>query len=210
MCIKTMTLEVSEHTRARQPLIVIGTSLIQGEDLAAKGRIYVFDVINVVPEPGYPETGLKLKLVAKEEVKGAVTSLTEIGTEGFLLAAQGQKCMVRGLKEDGTLLPVAFIDTQCYITVAKELDRTGLCILADAVKGVWFVGYTEEPYQLRLFGKSAQHIEAVAAEFMPDGENLYILVADAEGVLHVLQFEPHSTVPSGPRLQGEDKADTCT
>lgn len=195
MCIKTMSLEVSEHTHARQSLIAIGTSVIHGEDLPAKGRIYIFDIINVVPEVNQPETGLKLKLIAKEEVKGAVTSLTEIGTEGFLLAAQGQKCMVRGLKEDGTLLPVAFIDTQCYVTVAKELTGTGLCILADAVKGVWFAGYMEEPYQLRLFGKSAQHIEAVAAEFMPDGENLYTIVVDAEGIMHVLQFEPHSASP---------------
>jgi len=195
MCIKTMSLEVSEHTHIRQPLVAVGTSLIQGEDLPAKGRIYIFDIISVVPEPGFPETGLKLKLIAKEEVKGAVTSLTEIGTEGFLLAAQGQKCMVRGLKEDGTLLPVAFIDTQCYITVAKQLDGTGLCILADVIKGVWFAGYTEDPYQLRLFGKSAQHIEVVAAEFMPDGENLYIIAVDAEGMMHVLQFEPHSMLP---------------
>lgn len=190
-----MSLETSEHTHARQPLVAVGTSLIQGEDLPAKGRIYVFDIINVVPEPDAPETGLKLKLIAKEEVKGAVTSLTPIGSEGFLLAAQGQKCMVRGLKEDGTLLPVAFIDTQCYVSVAKELNGTGLCILADAVKGVWFAGYIEDPYQLRLFGKSAQHFEVVAAEFMPDGQNLYTVIVDAEGVMHVLQFEPHSTSP---------------
>ena len=107
-----------------------------------KGRVYIFDIIEVVPEPDHPETHLKLKLVAKEEVKGAVTAVTEIGSEGFLLVAQGQKCMVRGLKEDGTLLPVAFIDTQCYVSVTKELKGTGLCILADVVKGVWFAGYT--------------------------------------------------------------------
>ena len=50
--------------------------------------------------------------------------------------------MVRGLKEDGTLLPVAFMDMQCYVSVAKELPETGLCLMCDAVKGVWFTGYT--------------------------------------------------------------------
>ena len=70
-----------------------------------------------------------------------MTALSEIGSQGFLLAAQGQKCMVRGLKEDGTLLPVAFIDCQCYTSVAKELKGTGLCLVGDAVKGVWLVGY---------------------------------------------------------------------
>lgn len=49
--------------------------------------------------------------------------------------------MVRGLKEDGTLLPVAFMDMQCYTSVVKELKGTGLCLMGDAVKGVWLVGY---------------------------------------------------------------------
>ena len=95
-----------------------------------------------MPEPDHPETGRALKLIAKEEVKGAVTSLSGIGTQGFLLVAQGQKCMVRGLKEDGSLLPVAFLDMQCYVSVVRELSGTGLCLMGDAVKGVWFCGYT--------------------------------------------------------------------
>ncbi|KAL9052547.1 MAG: hypothetical protein Q9206_004271 [Seirophora lacunosa] len=141
MAIKTMNLEISENTHERRPLIVVGTAVIRGEDLPAQGRIYVFNVIPVVPDPDRPETGHKLKTVAKEEIKGAVTALSEIGTQGFLLAAQGQKCMVRGLKEDGSLLPVAFMDMQCYTSVVKELKGTGLCLMGDAVKGVWLAGY---------------------------------------------------------------------
>ena len=94
-----------------------------------------------MPDPDHPETGRAFKRIAKEEVKGAVTALSCIGTQGFLLVAQGQKCMVRGLKEDGTLLPVAFMDMQCYVSVAKELPGTGMCLMGDAVKGVWFSGY---------------------------------------------------------------------
>jgi len=192
MSIKTMSLETSETTHQRQDLITVGTAVIRGEDLPAIGRIYVFDIIDVVPEPDRPETGKKLKLIAKEEVKGGVTSLCEIGTQGFLLAAQGQKCMVRGLKEDGTLLPVAFMDMQCYVSAAKELKGTGLCVMSDAIKGIWFAGYTEDPYQLRLFGKSSKHIEAITADFLPDGKQLYIVVADADCNIHVLQFDPES------------------
>lgn len=141
MCIKTMTLEISEHTHARQELVAVGTALVRGEDLPSIGRIYVFAVIDVVPEPDHPETGRKLKLIAKEEVKGAVTTLSEIGSQGFLIASHGQKCMVRGLKEDGSLLPVAFMDMQCYSTVTKELKGTGLCLMGDLIKGVWLTGY---------------------------------------------------------------------
>ena len=140
-CIKTLSLETSEQTHTRETLIAVGTSLLQSEDLPALGRIYVFDIIEVVPDPDIPNSGHKFKLIAKEEVKGAVTSLSEIGTQGFLLVAQGQKCMVRGLKEDGTLLPVAFMDMQIHTNVVKELRGTGLCVMGDAIKGVWFAGY---------------------------------------------------------------------
>ena len=201
MSIKTMSLEISEHTHERQSLVVVGTAIIRGEDLPAVGRIYVFDIIDVVPEPDRPETGKRFKLIAKEEVKGAVTALSEIGTQGFLLAAQGQKCMVRGLKEDGSLLPVAFMDMQCYVSTAKELTGTGLCVMGDAIKGIWFAGYHEDPYQLRLFGKSSKHIEVLAVDFLPDGKQLYVVAADSDCNIHVLQFDPESMlhlIPSHP------------
>jgi cleavage and polyadenylation specificity factor subunit 1 len=142
MCIKTISLEVSEHSHQRRSVVCVGTAITRGEDINTFGCIYVLDVIEVVPEPDRPETGRKFKLLSKVRDKGAVTAITQIGTEGFLLVAQGQKCHVRGLKEDGTLLPVAFLDAQNYVNVAKELPGTGLTLLGDAMKGIWFVGYT--------------------------------------------------------------------
>jgi cleavage and polyadenylation specificity factor subunit 1 len=142
MCIQNLNLEVSEQTHERRDMIVVGTAIVRGEDIAARGCIYIFEIIDVVPEPGKPETNHKLKLFTQEEVKGAVTALSGIGGQGFLIAAQGQKCMVRGLKEDGSLLPVAFMDMQCYVSVIKELKGTGMCIMGDALKGLWFTGYS--------------------------------------------------------------------
>ncbi|KAJ5099106.1 hypothetical protein N7532_006107 [Penicillium argentinense] len=188
--VKNVNMEVSENTHERRDLIVVGTSIAKGEDIPARGCIYVFDVIEVVPEPDRPETGRKLKLIGKELVKGAVTALSGIGGQGFVIVAQGQKCMVRGLKEDGSLLPVAFMDMQCYVSVAKELKGTGLCILGDAMKGLWFAGYSEEPYRMSLFGKDPEYLEVVAADFLPDGNKLYVLVADSDCNLHVLQYDP--------------------
>jgi len=191
MCIKTLNLEISESTNERKQLVTVGTAISKGEDLPIKGRIYVFDVVSVVPEPDRPETNKRLKQIAKEDVaRGAITGVSEIGTQGFMLVAQGQKCMVRGLKEDGTLLPVAFMDMNCYVTTVKELPGTGLCLFADAAKGVWFAGYTEEPYKMILFGKSGKNMEIVAADLLPDGKELYIVAADADCGLHVMQFDP--------------------
>lgn len=190
LCVQILNLEVSEITHEHKQLIAVGTAISMGEDLAVKGTVYVFDIVTVVPEPGRPETNKKLKLIAKEEIlRGAVTALSEIGTQGFMLVAQGQKCMVRGLKEDGTLLPVAFMDMNIYVTSAKELGGTGLCVLSDVAKGVWLAGYSEDPYKMTLFGKS-KAMEVVVADALPDGKELYIAVADSNCDLHILQYDP--------------------
>ncbi|CAG8194361.1 unnamed protein product [Penicillium olsonii] len=204
--VKNVNIEISENTHERKDLVVVGTAIAKGEDMPSRGTIYVFDVINVAPDPEKPETGRKLKLIGKESVKGAVTALSGIGGQGFIIVAQGQKCMVRGLKEDGSLLPVAFMDMQCYVNVAKELKGTGMCILGDAVKGLWFAGYSEEPYRMSLFGKDPEYLEVVAADFLPDGSKLYMLVADSDCNLHVLQYDPEDPKSSnGDRLLSRSK-----
>ncbi|KAI0431549.1 CPSF A subunit region-domain-containing protein [Xylaria sp. FL1042] len=191
MCVETLYLEVSEATNERKHLIAVGTAISRGEDLPIKGRVLVYDIVAVIPEPDRPETDKKLKLIAKEEIpRGAVTALSEIGTQGLMLVAQGQKCMVRGLKEDGSLLPVAFMDMSSYVTAVRELRETGLCLMADAVKGVWFTGYTQEPYKLILYGKSSTKLEVLTIDFLPDGADLYIVACDSDGSIHILEFDP--------------------
>ncbi|KAK9769716.1 putative CPSF A subunit region-domain-containing protein [Seiridium cardinale] len=201
MCLETLNLEVSESTHERKQLVVAGTAVSKGEDLPIRGRIIVYDVVTVIPEPGRPETNKRLKVVAKEDIpRGAVTALSEIGTQGLMLVAQGQKCMVRGLKEDGSLLPVAFMDMSCYVTTVRELKGTGLCLMADAVKGVWFTGYTEEPYKMILYGKSATTLEVLTADFLPDGHELSIVACDSDGGIHILQFDPDHPKSLGGHL----------
>lgn len=47
---------------------------------------------------------------------------------------------------------------------------------------------------MTLFGKDPEYLEVVAAEFLPDGSKLYILVADSDCKLHVLQYDPEGTL----------------
>ncbi|PYH46687.1 cleavage/polyadenylation factor CFT1 [Aspergillus saccharolyticus JOP 1030-1] len=201
MAMKNISLEVSENTHERREMIVVGTAIARGEDIPSRGCIYVFEVVKVVPDPENPVMDRKLKLVGKELVKGAVTALSEIGGQGFIIVSQGQKCMVRGLKEDGSLLPVAFMDLQCYVSVVKELKGTGMCIIGDATKGLWFAGYSEEPYKMSLFAKDLDYLEVAAADFLPDGKRLFIVVADSDCNIHILQYDPEDPKSSnGDRL----------
>jgi cleavage and polyadenylation specificity factor subunit 1 len=152
MAVENINLEISEQTHERKDVIAVATTFAKGEDIAARGNIYVFDVIQVAPDPERPERNLRLKLIGQESVKGAVTALSGIGGQGFLIIAQGQKCMVRGLKDDGSLLPVAFLDVQCYVSAIKELKGTGMCLIGDALKGLWFTGYSVRTSPCVSFG----------------------------------------------------------
>ena len=41
-----------------------------------------------------------------------------------------------------------------------------------------------------LFGKSRSHMEVMAADFLPHEKQLYMVVADADCNLHILQYDP--------------------
>ena len=69
---RAMPLEVSENTHEQDLRVVVATAAQRGEDMPAKGAVMVFDIIDVVPEPGVPESGFKLHLVSREEARGAI------------------------------------------------------------------------------------------------------------------------------------------
>jgi cleavage and polyadenylation specificity factor subunit 1 len=78
----------------------------------------------------------------------------------------------------------------CHVASARALPRTGLCLLADTFKGVWFAGYTEEPYTFKVLGKSGSRVPILTADFLPDGEDLVMVAIDADGDMHILEFNP--------------------
>lgn len=198
--LKVMKLEASEHTHEQKHFIVVGTGVMRGEDMPGKGVVTVFDIVDVVPEPELPETGVKLHVFAREDTKGVVTAV-ETFPDGLMGIVQGQKVMIRGLKEDGSCLPVAFLDALCHMTTLKTLGKSGLWLLGDAWKGLWFGGFTQEPYKLTPLGRSQTQMEVMAAEFLPFEQQLYILIVDAEMNLHVLQYDPENPKSmSGTRL----------
>jgi cleavage and polyadenylation specificity factor subunit 1 len=45
---------------------------------------------------------------------------------------------------------------------------------------------------MQLFGRDQINLDVIAAEFLPDGKQLFIIAADGDGTLHVLQYDPEN------------------
>jgi cleavage and polyadenylation specificity factor subunit 1 len=41
-----------------------------------------------------------------------------------------------------------------------------------------------------MFGKTKAKMDVLAAEFLPYEKQLYIIIADVDGKLHVMQYDP--------------------
>ncbi|KAG2735725.1 hypothetical protein G9P44_001939 [Scheffersomyces stipitis] len=199
MTVKSMILDVGSSTKKfkhKKEFIVIGSGKYRMEDLSANGSFRIYEIIDIIPEPDRPETNHKFKEVFKEDTKGAVTSVCEVS--GRFLVSQGQKVIVRDLQDDG-VVPVAFLDTAVYVSEAKSFGN--MMILGDSLKSVWLVGFDAEPFRMIMLGKDLQGLDVNCADFITKDEEVFILIADNNNVLHLVQYDPEDpTALNGQRL----------
>lgn len=188
MSLQSVVLTTNEKANRKKEVFAVGTSILRGEDLAAKGTFYLFDAVDIVPEPGKPETDRRLKELARESVKGAVTSICEV--DGHLLVAQDQKVVIRNLQEDNSIIPVAFLDLNMYIVDSKSIKN--FVLVGDAMTSVWLAGFGQEPYRMNTMGKDLRKIKVTSTEFIISSGRLYIVACDTERVMHILQYEPEN------------------
>ncbi|KAI0224134.1 mRNA cleavage and polyadenylation factor subunit, partial [Massospora cicadina] len=173
--------------QARRTFLAVSTAFNFGEEVVIRGRIHLFDIIDVVPEPNNPRTNHKLKLVVSEEIKGPVTALA--GVNGYLVSCVGSKIILRSFKDGEGLDGVAFIDVQIYVCSVATIKN--FILLGDAYKSVWFLGFQEEPPKLILLGKDYNNSVSVqATQLLIQGPHLAFLVSDQSGNCFVLNYAP--------------------
>jgi cleavage and polyadenylation specificity factor subunit 1 len=104
-----VTLETMSTETGTKEFIAVGTTVNRGEDLAAKGATYIFEIVEVVADPTLaPNQWYKLRLRCRDDAKGPVTALC--GLNGYLVSSMGQKIFVRAFDSDERLVGVAFMD----------------------------------------------------------------------------------------------------
>ncbi|CAE6441366.1 unnamed protein product [Rhizoctonia solani] len=186
--VESIPLETLSTEGGLKDYVVVGTTISRGEDLAVKGATYVFEVVEVVPEPGSKTRQYKLRLLCREDSKGAVTALC--GMNGYLVSSMGQKIFVRAFDLDEKLTGIAFMDVGVCVTSLRPLKN--LLLVGDMVKSVWFVAFQEEPFKLVPLGKDRQQISVTHANFFfgPQGQ-LSFAVSDDLGVIRLYEYNPH-------------------
>ncbi|KAJ6612805.1 CPSF A subunit region-domain-containing protein [Mycena sp. CBHHK59/15] len=181
-----VTLETSSTETGSKEFIAVGTTINRGEDLAAKGSTYVFEIVEVVPDLALaPRRWYKLRLRFRDDAKGPVTAIC--GFNGYLVSSMGQKIFVRAFDDD-RLVGVAFLDVGVYVTSLRTLKN--LLLIGDAVKSITFVAFQEDPYKLVVLAKDIARVCVTSADFFfADGE-MSIITGDEEGIIRMHEYNP--------------------
>ncbi|SJM83775.1 probable protein CFT1 [Zygosaccharomyces bailii] len=194
---RTMMIQLDSRTRRRKEYVIVGVAKVETEDLPSSGSLSVFDITEVVPEPGKPDTNFKLSEVFKEDIRGIVSSVCDIS--GRFLINQSQKVIVRDVQEDNSVVPVAFLDIPVFVTDVKSFGN--FLIIGDSMQGFQFIGFDAEPYRMIPLGRSVSKLETVSLEFLVNGGDIFFAVTDTKDILHLFKYapdEPNSL--SGQRL----------
>lgn len=190
--LKHVLLKSQETVSGVKGYIVIGTSYTFGEEIVSKGRIIIFDVIEVVPEPGQPLTKHKIKVVYDKEQKGPVSALAHCN--GFLVSAIGMKIFLWNLT-DNDLVGVAFIDSYIYIHSLSVIKN--LILAGDVLKSISLYRYQHEMKVLSLVSRDVKPLEVYAIDYMVDNGALTFLATDRQKNILVYAYLPETRESHG-------------
>ncbi|KAH9943547.1 CPSF A subunit region-domain-containing protein [Amylocystis lapponica] len=189
-CLDSVTLESMSTESGTKDFVAVGTTINRGEDLAVKGAVYIFEVVEVVADrtgPKAPHRWYKLKLHCREDAKGPVTALC--GMDGYLVSSMGQKVFVRAFDLDERLVGVAFLDVGIYVTSLRAMKN--LLVIGDTVKSIWFVAFQEDPFKLVVLAKDPSYVCITCADlFFADGR-VSLVTGDEEGIVRMYEYDPN-------------------
>lgn len=207
--LELLTLTSAGSLTGLREFVAVGTTVYNGEDRPTRGAMYIFEVVETVPDQAEPEMNCRLKLLVRDDAgKGPVTALADIS--GYLAVAVGQKLFIRAFENHEALTHVAFLDTYYLTTSIRRLGST--LLLSDLQKSITFVGFQEEPFKLTVFAHDYVESYSTTANFLLTEESLAFVSTDWKGSLRLLEYNPNTFNNShyGSRLNLKTEFQTGT
>uniref|UniRef100_A0A2P2M8D0 Uncharacterized protein n=1 Tax=Rhizophora mucronata TaxID=61149 RepID=A0A2P2M8D0_RHIMU len=168
-------------TKENEILLAVGTAYVQGEDVAARGRVLLFSFSKTTDN----SQNLVSEVYSKE-LKGAISALASL--QGHLLIASGPKIILH--KWTGTeLIGVAFFDAPPLYVVSLNIVKNFI-LLGDIHKSIYFLSWKEQGAQLSLLAKDFGYLDCFATEFLIDGSTLSLVVSDEQKNIQIFYYAP--------------------
>lgn len=169
--------------------IAVGTSFNMGEEVPMRGRLIVYEIIEVVPEANMPTSRFRLKILAEAEEKGPISAIAS--TEGIMLVGVGPRIYLYTIKDEG-LIARAFLDLQFYVTQIYPFKSLALAI--DMFTSVHLVRYQEEFNVLSQIAFDDRKVcpRVSKTGYIINNDKIAIVLGDCEGNLLVLEHAPDS------------------
>lgn len=180
LTVRVVTLN-NTTSRENETLLAIGTAYVQGEDVAARGRVLLFSV-----EKNPDNSQISVSEVFSKELKGAISALASL--QGHLLIASGPKIILH--KWTGSELNgVAFFDVPPLYVVSLNIVKNFI-LLGDIHKSIYFLSWKEQGSQLSLLAKDFGSLDCLATEFLIDGSTLSLMVSDEQKNIQIFYYAP--------------------
>ncbi|XP_022891037.1 cleavage and polyadenylation specificity factor subunit 1 isoform X1 [Olea europaea var. sylvestris] len=179
LTVRVVTL-FNTSTQGNETLLAIGTAYVQGEDVAARGRVLLYSV-----ESSDNAQASVIEVYSKE-LKGAISALASL--QGHLLIASGPKIILH--KWTGSeLTGVAFYDVPPLYVVSLNIVKNFI-LVGDIHKSIYFLSWKEQGSQLNLLAKDFGSLDCLATEFLIDGSTLSLTVSDDQKNVQIFYYAP--------------------
>ncbi|WVZ84660.1 hypothetical protein U9M48_031667 [Paspalum notatum var. saurae] len=178
LTVRMVTLQ-NTSTKETETLMAIGTAYVQGEDVAARGRVLLFSF-----SKSENSQNLVTEVYSKES-KGAVSAVASL--QGHLLIASGPKITLN--KWTGSeLTAVAFYDAPLHVVSLNIVKN--FVLFGDIHKSIYFLSWKEQGSQLSLLAKDFGSLDCFATEFLIDGSTLSLVVSDSNKNVQIFYYAP--------------------
>ncbi|XP_054786519.1 cleavage and polyadenylation specificity factor subunit 1 isoform X2 [Prosopis cineraria] len=176
-----MVMLLNTDTKENETLLAIGTAYVQGEDVAARGRVLLFS-LGKNTDNNQP----LVSEVYSKELKGAISALASL--QGHLLIASGPKIILH--KWNGNELNgIAFFDAPPLHAVSLNIVKNFI-LIGDIHKSIYFLNWKEQGAQLSLLAKDFGSLDCFATEFLIDGSTLSLMVSDDQKNIQIFYYAP--------------------